>query len=169
MPLRSQNDRSTPAQVLAALAQIAPVNTRVGTLGGSALVNTGAPFTGLTVTFPSVLVTEGPQSAAKVAYALWQTKLIAYVDYYDRWDTQTVSLDTLWAQVDADLRRMKANLEDNPTLTIAGSRGCDGIVKVELSDYIGRALTKTDSPLQIPVVTRRLTAYINLLAYTSAR
>lgn len=167
MSLRSLNDVVTPLACLQTVAALIVPNTRITSQSAQVYVNSAQAVYLQTATWPVVLLLEGPQSTARIGYRLWQSKLTAIVAYYDLWTQQSNSLDTIWATLDADLRRMKANLEDNPTLTNAGVRAADSLVHAELSPYEGQALTKDNSPFPVPVCVRTMTLQINLLPYTS--
>ncbi len=168
MPLRALNDVITPVQLMTALAGVMLPNTRVQAAGGSISVDNATALNQQSAIWPSVVLDEGKQSAARISYRTWQTKLELLATYYDRWDEQPYSLDTIWAKVDLDLRRMKANVEDNPALIVASTRYCESLVHCALSPYEGHALSKTDSPFPIPVVMRQATILVNCLPYLSA-
>jgi hypothetical protein len=168
MPLRSLNETETILQALTAMQTVMLANTRVQQAGGTIFLNDATALYAMTATWPSMVLSEKPQSTARIAYRTYQTKLEVLAAYYDRWDEQTASLAQIWAAVDLDLRRMKANLEDNPALILNGIRGCEGIVDVALSPYEGQALGKTDGPFPVPVVVRTALIHINGLPYIGA-
>lgn len=173
MPLRSPNDVILPTQVMTALASVMRLNTR---LAGANVIyqNDYTPLLAQTTTFPCVVIHEATQSASKIAFRIWQRKLTLVAEYYDRWDTQTASISDIWALVDLDLRRMAANIEDNPTLTVNSVRAVKGVSRLDLSPYIGeaaaqgQALSGLNTPLPFPLVRRYLTMTMTLLPYTAA-
>ncbi len=163
------NDVSTPRQILAAVAALITPGTRVAST--QVFVDTSQSLYLQTTTWPLVTLAEGPQSVARIYYRLWQVKLTAFLTYYDRWDQQPQSLDTIWANIDSDLRIMKANLENAPTL----SGTADSLVHFALSTYTGGAVGKgetlaiADAPLPVPLVYRQATLLINCLPYLSSQ
>lgn len=162
--LRSANDSVTVASVLSALASILPLNTRLATTGGTVLVNAYDALLQHTKPFPALVITTRAMSTARIEYRLWQKKLTVHATYFDVWQQTTQTLDTLWGLLDTDLQRMVANLEDNPTLTLASVRHADSIAQYDLDGYEAELSNKQ---FKDTVVERHLTILINLPAYAS--
>lgn len=184
MPLRSPNDSDPANVVLSALVVVLPgfptANTVIGLNNpGAAYVNswqslfpsyTPGSTTGI---FPLLMLEEDKQFVDRVAIKTWQGKLSAMVHYIDRWDRSPARTDAIWQGLDVDLRRMKANLEDDPTLTCtlaafgegAPTRHAQSIEKIELSPYRGQM-----NLLAYPfgLVARTMTLTIDLLPYVGA-
>jgi len=164
---RPLNDIADPRQIMAALAAVLTPNTNLA--GSTVLIDTFAPLYAGTAPWPALTLEEGEQSAARIAYRKWQLKLTVLATYYQTWPGQTVPNDTVWAAMDADLRCMKANLEDDPTLTSSGTRTCQGVIHIALSPYRGQALSKGETPFPVPVLMRGMTILVNCLPYLSAQ
>jgi hypothetical protein len=142
-------------------------NTRLAT-GGSASVNDATALMQLTAKFPAVLLTEGQQTSARIAYRKVQTKLTVIGEYYDQWVQQSSTTASVWQNIADDLRRMRSNLEDNPRLVVSGTAYAKGVVHVELSPFIGQVLAKSDAAFPVPVALRTFTILVNLFPYTVA-
>jgi len=165
--MRTINDVFPVSQVLTALQTVMLPNTRVQLAGGAIYVNDATSLVNMSATWPSVSLYEKGQNTARISYRTFQTRLQIVACYYDRWDGQQSSLSAIWSMVDLDLRRMKANVEDNPALYVSGTRNCEGTVEFVLSSYEGSAIAPTDGPFPVPVVMRTATISVNCLPYIS--
>ena len=87
------------------------------------------------------------------------------VVYYQRWDQNAATLSTIWLSIDTDLRRMKANLEDNPRLQISGINYAVDIALISLTPFVGQI---NDKDFPIPMPERAMSIQINLAPYASA-
>jgi hypothetical protein len=164
MPLRNLNEPVTIFQVMTEIAAVAKPNTIVGS-GGTVLVNTKELLYTANATWPAVVFWEAPQSTARIGWKLWQSKLTCVALYMGRYDQNTEDIDSIWATVDLDLRRMKANLEDNPRVYVGTTRYVADITLVTLSPFVGNVNQKE---FMIPVVERQMSIQINLGPYASA-
>ncbi len=173
MPLRSTNDGGAVHAALNALASVMPPNTALAAASGTVLVNALASLeqgalTQSGTTWPALLLQEGQHSRARIAWRTWQQHFTALCLYCDRPDQQTNSNDTIWSNIDLDIRRMMANIEDNPTLTVASVRYALDIAKLELSPFSKPEQNVDITLIGFPILRRVLTVHVNLPAYLSA-
>lgn len=158
MPLRNPNDTDPANLVLSAMGLVLPgtpsANTVLGTYNPSgifvnswqALFPNGASGSSTTGIYPLLMLEEDRQFVNRVAIRTWQGNVTVLVHYIHRWDRNPARSDAIWQTIDTDLRRMKANLEDNPTLTVqvtslgeaSPKRHAQGIEHIELSTYRGQ-------------------------------
>jgi hypothetical protein len=162
MALRNLNEPITILQVLNAIKTVAIPNTVVE--NGTVLVNTKELLFSAQATWPAAVFWEAPQSTARIGWKLWQTKLTCVCLYMSRYDQNTTDLDSLWETVDLDLRRMKANLEDNPRVYLNGTRYVADLTMMTLSPFVGDVNQKD---FMIPVVERQMSIQVNLAPYIS--
>ena len=160
------NDVYTPRQVMQQLITVLPTGTHHAAIGSTILIDDATSLYQNSAIWPAAVVREGKQTTARIDYRTWQTKLTLQLDYYDRWDQQPTSLSAIWANIDTDLRLMKANLENNPGLIVTGVRYVESVVSTELSEYQA-ALTQTDKPFPVPTLNRQLIILLNLLPFLS--
>lgn len=163
MPLRSVNDPVDAAGVLAALGAVMVQNTQFLASGGQFYINTWAALDQGTAPFPALVLESGPQTTTRLGWRVWQNSLLARCVYIDRWDSQALTIDQIWAKLDADLHRMKSNIEDNPTLTVGGVPHALHATKIELTPYIGQK----DDRMAVSVVKRGMQTMLHLPLYSS--
>lgn len=171
---RSPNDLDPANKVLQALALVLPPNTNQGAIPGDIGVNAWNVLygpAGSGGTFPVLMVEEGKQFIERQHWSVWQGEVMVLVHYIDRWDRKAKRIDAIWADIDADLRLMKANLEDNPTLTcqLAGevtpTRHAVNVHRIDIGAYSG-SMNLGIYPFGL--VARTLTLTICLPAYAGA-
>ncbi len=185
---RTADDSNPAVAILTALAEIVQPNTRVPT--ASIFVNDDTPLLQQTATFPAVVLEEGEQTVARIAYRLWQTKFTAILTYYDSWNKNPATIANVWANIDADMRRMLSNVQDNPRLVtpingqgafiigqsqvrsnaflrFIGTPHALATVMIKISDYKA-ILTPPDKPIPVPTVMRQMALQLNVPPYTSA-
>lgn len=162
---RSNNEPVTGALLIAALEAVMVPNTLFQAAGGTALVNSRKQLYTNDAVWPALVMFEGPQSTARIAWRTWQSKITVLGQYYARWDQNNIPLDTLWETIDGDLRLMKANLTDNPRVFVSGTRWALDIVMVALSPYEAMV---NERMFSFPVVERNITIQVNLTPYVSA-
>lgn len=183
MPLRSPNDQDPANLVMEALQLILPGTPSANTLLGQAAVhgtnsaiNSWSALYGIAgagAVFPFLMLEEDRQSTERISFRTWHGDVVVLANYINRWDRNPATIDAVWAIIDTDLRRMKANLEDNPTLSVqitaagelAVTRHAVKIHKVELSPYKG-SLALTIFPFGL--VARTLSIHLDLPTYTGA-
>lgn len=162
---RGVDDGIQPIQIMQTLATVLPANTNLGALNGTVAINSRNLLLANAATWPALVLWEGAQSSARIYWKLWQAKLVVMAVYYARWDQTNQSLDDVWANVDQDIRRMKANIEDNPRLFVNGTRYALDVTLITLSPF---AAMLNDKDYGFPVVERSLSIQVNIQPYTSA-
>lgn len=184
MPLRNPNDTDPAVTVLNALAVVLPGNPSANTQLGLnqntystscvAINSWGALYgpNGTGATFPFLMLEEETQSVARQQGAkTWTGEVVIFANYIHRWDRSAARMDAVWATIDADLRRMKANLEDNPTLSVqltgeaSVTRHAVSISRMELSPYKGSV---NIGIYPFGLVARTLTINVKLPPYKGA-
>lgn len=185
MALRTLNDTISIAAALAALALVLPndktsgytvPNTLLGTAAGSVLINDDTLLLSQQNTFPTLLIIQGKPDVLRVSWQTEQVKLPFTAAYLQQWvegngltgGGAPKSMDNVWADMDLDIQRMKANLEDNPRLLVSGTRNAVSSLPVVLSPYnrMQNSVDKTTYP--VPVLVRLMTGTLLLPAYVSA-
>jgi len=138
---RLPNNPTTDVVVLGALRQVIVPNTNLALISASGtglenvyIQNKYAISQGV---FPAVHLYTGKQHYLRDSRSTYIGTMEAVVEYYDRWDSQPNTIDTVRAAIAADLERMKANVESNEQLTIGITSYTVGILKEMLSPYPG--------------------------------
>lgn len=174
MPLRTNNETMTTDTVLSALSVVMPANTQQGLAAGTVAINDESALTLDTVTWPALLIMEGPQDTVRINARTWQKKLTVFVFYLAPWTESTETNDQIWADVNADMERIIANLTDNPTLlcTLPGAqtatRNALEIASLEPSPRTNKVIDDRTYGRGQSVVQRMLTIKLNLAPYTGA-
>lgn len=170
MPLRALNEPFSAATVLATLGTVMAANTYLQQANGAVLVNGIEPLLDSTASHPALILFEAVPSRGRIEVGMWQGRLTAEVRYEDEYTDDPESLDVIWARIDLDLRRMLANLEDNPNLIYpnpGGTRYLSDSPEITLSPFWDKQTDTTTYPY--PVAVRIATVKLNLLPYRSAR
>lgn len=171
MALRTANNPLSEAVLLAALPSVLAPNTQL-TLSSSS--GTGQELFyvlqkyALSIgPFPAVLISSGTQDVHINSPHTYTGTHQVIVGYYDRWDRQTLPIDTIRLDIAQELERMKANLEtylkNNRGFTAGGVVYSISIISTKLSGYNTRPLEK-DFP-GLPVGCRELTIDFGILPY----
>jgi hypothetical protein len=175
---RNPNDTETVAGVLSQLAVQLVANTDFQNDNGTVLINSddaiyqgGIYANGNLVqpmTWPVLLIQENGQTVKRIAYRTWKiAPLQVIVFLLLPWQPQTMSLNSIWTAFGTDLRRMQANIEDNPRLVDSG-----GHSHVERTNQISisnrRQGSIDEQSYAFPVVKRWMELSFDLPTYTSA-
>lgn len=171
MPLRSPNNPTTDVVVMNAMVPILlgyPTNnTHLATVPASSSglgpVYVQTEYELFLGKFPALLLTAGKQQFRRVSRSTFMGSLVVLCDYYDRWDQNPATLETVRANIAVDLERMKANIESNPTLAQNNTGYTLDNVQLELSDY--SAIERTEQGKTY--LYRRLTCHFVVLPYDS--
>lgn len=165
--IRFPNNPATPPAILAAMRSVIVPNTQ--------LAATSSDGTGLSQVyinnrvalaqgaFPAVELSYGAQRFQRQSRSTWVGELPCYLTYYDRWDSQPVSIDSVYTSISADVLRMYANLESNDRLTVANVSFIQTIKQLSLSAYYGD-VDMTTVP-GITLISRILTAICIVAPY----
>ena len=166
MPLRTPNNPIPAKVLLGAVRAVIPANTAL------TLVNANDP-TGLSQVFvrsrfqmslgafPAVNLSTGVQQFSIVSKSSYEGGVVVNIEYYQRWDQTPQQLDTIISSMDDDMERIKANLEDNPTLAGSGQAYAVSIPKFALSADKG----EEDATFGFILLKRTLMATILTLPY----
>lgn len=111
----------------------------------------------------AVHLSAGPQRFMKAGGPrAYDGAITVILEYCGRWDEQAASIDSIRATEDADIERMKANLESNDDIIYGGTGYAIATPQIALSPYKGSL--NTDIP-GLTLVERVLTAQVNILPY----
>ncbi|MGZ6281719.1 MAG: hypothetical protein ACXWQ5_00230 [Ktedonobacterales bacterium] len=164
MPLRSANDPVDALGVLSAVATVIVPNTRFAQNNGTVYTNNWSVLNSANATYPAIVLEGGEQVSRRSAWRTWQSSLIVHIQYVDMWETQDNTLDAIWAALDLDLHRIKANLEDNSTLTTGGVAHALNLSDFWMSPYIGNREDRTG----VIIVKRNMKFTAHMPLYVSA-
>lgn len=167
MPFRSVNDAISVSDALTQLGAVMVANTALEAAGGAVLVNNTAPLYDANAVWPALLIEEDQTISLRQAVRTWKKSSLAICTYLDSYAQQGSTFDAIWDAVDLDLRRMIANLEDNPTITAGGVIYVERVVRVTFSPY-GEKTVDNDT-FSIPIVQRQALIEFELPAYISLR
>lgn len=116
--------------------------------------------------FPALHLSSGHQAYQRTGGPrMYGGMLEAVVEYYDRWDQQPNTIDQIRASINADMERIKANIESNDSLAYQGKNYAISIPHMTLSPYKGDIDTQFPS---LTLVYRTLSLTINILPYDAA-
>lgn len=166
---RRNNEAMTTDNVLLALSVVLPQGTQQAVAGGSITINDDSAIVIDAATWPCLLIMEGAQDTMRISARTWQKKLTIYIFYLRGWGDSTGTNDAIWADINADMERMIANLADNPTLTCvlpgsgAATRNCLEVVSAEPSPRTKKVVDY--DTYRAPVVQRMLTLKVDLPPY----
>lgn len=156
---------NTDRAIMGALTQILPGypvrNTRVGQLGNPVIIQN--EYSLLQSGFPAVHLETGKQRHQLVTGNGYTATLQILVTYYDRWDAQSASIDSIRQAIDADLQQMMLNVQSNSSLALNGEAMAVSIPTIDLSEYKGELDEKTATGLTL--VKRTMTLTVVVLPY----
>ncbi len=172
MTLRTPNNPLSESVLLGALPPLLAPNTQLA-LGspsqtGIELFYVQRKYDLCQGSFPAVLLSSGQQEVVRCSLTTYCGTHSVFVDYCDRWDRQSLPIDTIRLDIAADLERMKANIETylqtHQGLTINATLYPISILAMQLSGY-----TKAIDVLAaagFAIGFRRLVLTFNLLPYS---
>jgi hypothetical protein len=164
--------------VLQQLAVQMPANTDFLNNAGTVLVNSddavyqnGIYQAGVKIAdlrWPVLLIQENGSITKRVHYRAWKVQPLHVVAYLMvPWQVGTLSFNTIWGNFGVDLRRMQANITDNPRL-----KDTNGVFHAEraydLKVSNRRQGAIDEQTYAFPVLKRWLDMTFDLPAYTSA-
>jgi hypothetical protein len=167
--LRTPNNPVTSAVLLAALQSVIPAGTALTT------ANPADP-TGLSVIyirsryqmataglFPAVNLSTGVQKFQRTSQRAYAGGVVVNISYYNRWDQNNVQTqEEIVVAMEADLERIRANLETMESLPINGSYTTISIPAFSVSPDKGELDSTFPGP---PLLYRTLMASCNILEY----
>ena len=158
MALRLPNTPTTDVIAMQALKQVLVPNTQLaaGSSDGTGLsqvyINALYPLT--ISSFPAVLLSSRDQTYMLRSRSTYGGLVDIIVAYYNRWDSQPQTLDSVYASVSADLERIRANIESNDNAVVNNVVAIEAIRSIKVSPYYGEI---DHSIPDIPLVVRTLT------------
>lgn len=171
MTLRTPNIPLPEPILLSALVPILPTGTALaaGSLSrtGTELCYVEQKYALSQGPFPAVLLSSGPQEYHRNSRSTYTGTFTAYIDYYDRWDSQSgLTIDTIRADILLELERMASNVEtylkNNEGFAVGGTVYPVGFP----SHSIGGYLKGNDPTFPAMIVgTRRLSLTFTILPY----
>lgn len=158
MVLRFPNNPTTDVVAMQALKQVLVPNTQLaaGSSDGTGLsqVYINALFPLTLSSFPAVLLSSKDQAYVLRSRSTFGGLVDIIVAYYNRWDAQPQTLDSVYAGVSADLERIRANIESNDNAVVNGVVAIEAIRSIRVSPYYGEV---DRSIPDVPLVVRTLT------------
>jgi hypothetical protein len=105
--------------------------------------------------FPALHLSSGSQSYHRISTNHYEGTLLAIVEYYDKWTSQSSQLDTIRANIAADLEIMKSNVSKNENLVYNNVSYAVSIPRITLSPYKGE-IDESAAPLKLIYRTMEL-------------
>jgi hypothetical protein len=105
--------------------------------------------------FPALHLSSGSQSYHRISTNHYEGTLLAIVEYYDKWTSQASQLDTIRANIAADLEIMKSNVSKNENLIYNNVAYSVSIPRITLSPYKGE-IDESAAPLKLIYRTMEL-------------
>lgn len=169
MSLRIPNNPVTSAVLLAAMQQVIPSETALTTVNkadptGVSVVYVRSRYkmatTGL---FPAVNLSTGVQKFQRTSQRAYAGGVVVNISYYNRWDQNNLQTqEEIIVAMEADLERIRANLETMESLPINGSYLAISIPAFSVSPDKGELDSTFSGP---PLLFRTLMASVNILEY----
>lgn len=152
---------NTDRVIMNAMAQIAPTSTNLLAMGGQVLIQSTYQLS--LGNFPAFHLTVGQQKHSVVSMNVFDGVVHIVGNYYDRWDQQPQTIDSIRANIDADLQIIMTNIQHNSSLVIDNVAHAVSIPVIELSSYEGEVDWKTVSGMVL--IKRSITFTVNILPY----
>lgn len=148
MPLRTPNNPNTPTTVMTVLSQVmlndastGQPNTQIGlnqAVLNASLVYIEQKYAMAQGSFPAIHLSRGKQTYHIIGGPRGYDGVVEIMcEYYDRWDQQNNTIDTINANNIADLDRIQANLETNNSLNFQGKATAIAIPEIAVGPYKG--------------------------------
>jgi len=110
----------------------------------------------------AVNLSSGQQTYSLEAERAYEGSIDVDVNYYSKWSGLVEDLDTIYANIAADLERLKANIESNDATEYGGTNHTISIEKIVLSPYDGML---DDALPGLSLIKRIMTITYNVLPY----
>jgi hypothetical protein len=172
MPLREINNPNPDIAIMTLLKSILPTGTQLAATSQS---GTGDELIFVQEKYKMSLVLRQDESTSAVnisastpqEYALeaqrsYSGLLTIDVSYYTKWTGNNEDIETQWADISADLERMKANIEEQDATEYQGTNHTISLEKIALSPYNEQF---DDSVPGITPIKRVMTVTYNILPY----
>jgi hypothetical protein len=175
--LRNPNNTYTPSVILGAIRNIIHKDTAGNFCTYLAQLSpsgTGAELTYVANKFKMVLA-----MTAALPYALhlesgrsryrklggprvYEGEMEAIFTYCARWDDQASSIDAIWQTMDADLERLKSNLESQDSIQYNNAAFAVSVPSITVGPYRG---SENSNYPGLTLVERQMSAVVNILPY----
>ena len=167
MPVRTPNNPIPPAILMAQFKIILPgyptANTQlaVASSSGTGVENIyirdryGLMSTG---SYPAVNLRMGAQTRSRISRTTFAATVDVWVEYFDKWDQTTTTLEQISRNIGDDLERMAANLETNETLTNGGFAYTVALPVMVMSD--DHPFMESLGAEEIPFRTLKVTCHV---------
>lgn len=86
----------------------------------------------------------------------------AIFTYCARWDDQASNIDAIWQTMDADLERLKANLESNDDIQYNNAAFSVSVPSIAVGPYRG---SENSNYPGLTLIERQMTAVVQILPY----
>lgn len=171
MPLRDSNNPNTDIVIMSTVKPILLPNTQ---LAASSQSGTGDELCFIQERYKMYLTLkqDTPTSAVNLSVGQQihtQEGQFAYggtldidVTYYSKWSGLIEDLDAIFADIAADLERMKSNIQENDQTEYGGTNHTIGLSKVVLSSYDGQL---DDALPGLSLIKRVMTLSYNIMPY----
>lgn len=164
MTLRSLNELVDIPTLLTNLGTVLIPNTQMQASGGQIYLNDWSTIEKGQAIYPCGVLEIGQSVTNRLAWRTWAMSLTVRLVYYDEWAQQPNTFGAIWTNIDADLHRMKANLEDNPTVTVGGTPHALRVTHIEMPTYSNHK----DDRVPVSVIRRDMILTLRLPPYPSA-
>ena len=155
---------NTDDVIMGAIANVIvgnPYNTRLANVGGKVYIQDEYSLS--LGKFPALHIETDRQFHSIAGNNVYDGQVRFLIEYFDRWDQATVSIDAVRLQISNDLKVMMNNLQQNSSLTVGNTAHCTVIQQYELSPYKSE-LDKSMVP-GLTLVKRQLKLWVNILPY----
>lgn len=152
---------NTDILLMQALGVVAPAGTRLQSLNGPVLIEDETSLAA--GKFPALHIETGPQRHKVISGAVYDGEVRFDLTYFDRWDTQSQTIDQIRSIIRDDLEKMADNIRHNSSLTIGNVFHTISIPVIDYSPYKGEIDYRSCPGLTL--VKRILTITVNLLPY----
>jgi hypothetical protein len=159
--MANPNDEDVLMQALQYILPGAPGNTRIAQVGGPIIIQNAYVLS--QGRFPAVHIEVDRQRHRIEGANVWDAQIRFLVIYYDRFDQSRMTIDQIRAQINADMKIMMTNVQQNSSLAIGGVAKATSVHQIELSPYQGELDDKTVPGLTL--VKRQMKLWVSVLPY----
>lgn len=165
MPLRALNNPNDPLTLMSVMARIIAQGTTLATMTAS---GTGYERVHIQdrdelaqAAYPAILLMAASSISNIQSNALFDGTMKIKARYYDRWDTQALTLEAIKNNIYAEILRMEANIQSNNTLAYLGAARTVSVPTIEIAD----APDIDESIPGLKLVYRDMVMSVNTLPY----
>lgn len=171
MPLRQPNDPLNELVLLPLFAGIVPAGTQFArttpSQTGLERVYVQQIYQMCQGAFPAILISAGSQQTNRNSTSTATGTRSVNVDYYDRWDSQTLPMETIRTNIRLDLERIRANIEtymrDHEGFLVNGTLYPISVLAFDIGDYSKQSMDRFGLGLSLGAA--RLATTFTILPY----